>query len=185
MLYLAAWGKVWCCMWCRVLCVCCVCGMIGVICILCMITLLVHPPTHPLTHSLSSTKIHHNTPCIPPLFPPTPPSHHTQDASPVVPRGPPKSITVEDSFKSCDSPQAVTRVLHVLLPDLWSRLVEDAEEHMRWPGTLAVKWRHKGAGFQRTSASVAWPPAAGPVVMAGMKREGREVVGEGGEGLCV
>lgn len=124
--------------------------------------------TIPITPYTSNTHPSHPHPHP---FPP-------QDTSPVVPRGPPKSITVEDSFKSCDSPAAVTRVLHVLLPDLWTRLVEDGEEYGRWPGTLTVKWRHRGAGHQRQSASAAWPVAASPVVLAG-RMDG------GGECACV
>lgn len=78
----------------------------------------------------------------------------------MTPRGPPKSITVEDSFKSCDSNDAALRVLRVLLPDLWARLLEDCQEHRRWPATLTLKWRHKHAGHHRTGASAPWPTAA-------------------------
>lgn len=83
----------------------------------------------------------------------------TQDDSAVTPRGPPKSITVEDSFKSCDSNDAALRVLRVLLPDLVARLMEDSEEHRRWPGTLTIRWRHRGSGHHRSGASSGWPAA--------------------------
>lgn len=41
-----------------------------------------------------------------------------EDASTVVASGPPKAITVEDSFKSCTSAAAAEHVLAVLAPDL-------------------------------------------------------------------
>lgn len=41
-------------------------------------------------------------------------------------RGPTKAVSVEDSFKSCDSWQGVERVLAVLTPDLLARLHEEA-----------------------------------------------------------
>ncbi|KAL3687502.1 hypothetical protein R1sor_013811 [Riccia sorocarpa] len=64
-----------------------------------------------------------------------------QDLTPVVDRGPPKSITVEDSFKSCRSVQQAEGILRVLAPDLIKRLDEDREETGRRPRTLTVKWR--------------------------------------------
>lgn len=48
-----------------------------------------------------------------------------QDPTPVVDRGPPKSITVEDSFKSCGTFVAAQHVLQVLAPDLLARMAED------------------------------------------------------------
>ena len=48
-----------------------------------------------------------------------------QDPTPVQDKGPPKSITVEDSFKDCSSMQAAEHVLRVLAPDLLARMVED------------------------------------------------------------
>ena len=54
------------------------------------------------------------------------------DPTPVTPSGPPKSITVEDSFKSCSSWEGVGRVLEVLLPDLIARLEEEWQENGRW-----------------------------------------------------
>lgn len=41
-----------------------------------------------------------------------------EDASAVVATGPPKAITVEDSFKSCTTAAAAEHVLRVLAPDL-------------------------------------------------------------------
>lgn len=49
----------------------------------------------------------------------------TQDPSPVQDKGPPKSITVEDSFKDCSSLHAAQHVIKVLAPDLLARMVED------------------------------------------------------------
>ena len=40
-------------------------------------------------------------------------------------KGPPKSITVEDSFKDCSSMAAAEHVIKVLAPDLLARMVED------------------------------------------------------------
>jgi hypothetical protein len=48
-----------------------------------------------------------------------------QDPSPVQDKGPPKSITVEDSFKDCSSLPAAQHVIKVLAPDLLARMVED------------------------------------------------------------
>ncbi|KAL2629504.1 hypothetical protein R1flu_014190 [Riccia fluitans] len=64
-----------------------------------------------------------------------------QDFSPVVDRGPPKSITVEDSFKSCRSLKHAEGILRILAPDLIKRLDEDREETGRRPRTLTLKWR--------------------------------------------
>ena len=50
-----------------------------------------------------------------------------QDPTPVVDRGPPKSITVEDSFKSCGTFVAAQHVLQVLAPDLLARMAEDSQ----------------------------------------------------------
>lgn len=50
-----------------------------------------------------------------------------QDATPVQDKGPPKSITVEDSFKDCSSLVAAEHVIKVLAPDLWARMVEDQQ----------------------------------------------------------
>ena len=50
-----------------------------------------------------------------------------QDANPVQDKGPPKSITVEDSFKSCSSLPAAEHVINVLAPDLLARMVEDQQ----------------------------------------------------------
>ena len=45
----------------------------------------------------------------------------------MVDKGPVKSITVEDSFKTCTSMAAAQHVLQVLAPDLLSRMAEDQE----------------------------------------------------------
>ena len=50
-----------------------------------------------------------------------------QDATPVQDKGPPKSITVEDSFKDCSSLVAAEHVIKVLAPDLLARMVEDQQ----------------------------------------------------------
>ena len=50
-----------------------------------------------------------------------------QDSAPVRARGPPKSVTCEDSFKSCLNNAAAQRVLSVLAPDLLVRLAEELQ----------------------------------------------------------
>ena len=50
-----------------------------------------------------------------------------QDATPVQDKGPPKSITVEDSFKDCSSLPAAEHVIKVLAPDLLARMAEDQQ----------------------------------------------------------
>ena len=50
-----------------------------------------------------------------------------QDASPVTWSVAPKSVTVEDSFKSCTTLAAARHVLRVLAPDLLARVAEDAQ----------------------------------------------------------
>ncbi|GLC37395.1 hypothetical protein PLESTM_000579000 [Pleodorina starrii] len=80
-----------------------------------------------------------------------------QDPTPVRPTGPPRSITVEDSFKSCASWSAAAAVLRVLAPDLLQRLHDEYEENRRRPETLTLKWRQRGSGWSRSSASCAMP----------------------------
>ncbi|GMH42279.1 hypothetical protein BSKO_10198 [Bryopsis sp. KO-2023] len=83
---------------------------------------------------------------------------HGRDSTPVTERGPPKSVTVEDSFKTCQSLKAVEIVVGVLAPDLVSRLREEFDENGRWPKTLVVKWRMRSSGVNnRLSASSAFP----------------------------
>ncbi|GLI59531.1 hypothetical protein VaNZ11_001423, partial [Volvox africanus] len=80
-----------------------------------------------------------------------------QDPSAFRPTGPPRSITVEDSFKTCSSWQAATTVLRVLAPDLLQRLHDEYDETRRRPETLTLKWRQRGTGWSRSSASCAMP----------------------------
>ena len=63
----------------------------------------------------------------------------------VVPSGPPKSLSVEDSFKGATTFDALELVLRVLAPDLVRRLVTDRRAHRRRPRTLTVRYRHAGA----------------------------------------
>ena len=49
------------------------------------------------------------------------------DPTPVQQSGPARSITVEDSFKSCTTLAAAVHVLRILAPDLLTRLKEDHE----------------------------------------------------------
>ena len=52
-----------------------------------------------------------------------------RDASAVTPRGPPKSLTVEDSFKTCKSYAEAKRVLQRLAPDLLERCAGVGEKN--------------------------------------------------------
>jgi len=58
----------------------------------------------------------------------------------------------------------------VLVPDLLARIHGEWLEHRRRPHTLTVKWRHKGAGWQRCSASAPLP-LSGPLATAPGARE--------------
>ena len=52
----------------------------------------------------------------------------------VQPKGPPKSLSVEDSFKCVAALEGVRRVLRVLLPDLLRRVLQDARGHLECSG---------------------------------------------------
>ncbi|BDA49872.1 DNA polymerase iota at N-terminal half [Coccomyxa sp. Obi] len=80
-----------------------------------------------------------------------------EDPTPVVQSGPPRSITVEDSFKSCTSFTAAVHILQILVPDLLIRLREDYEEYQRRPSSLTLKWRQRKQGWSRSSTSVPMP----------------------------
>eukprot|EP00898_Chlorokybus_atmophyticus_P003178 jgi/Chlat1/3861/Chrsp26S04150 len=79
------------------------------------------------------------------------------DNMPVVDQPPPKSITVEDSFQCCSSVGHAEKIARMLAPDLIARLKEDHEDTGRLAGTFTVKWRFKGDGYRRTSASCPMP----------------------------
>lgn len=67
--------------------------------------------------------------------------------------GPPKAVTVEDSFKSAEGYPGAEAVLRLLVPDLLARLREEWAENGRLPGTLTLKWRFPGTAYKRPSAS--------------------------------
>jgi len=74
-----------------------------------------------------------------------------QDPSPVQERGPPKTVSVEDSFKSCASLAGARSVLSVLAPDLLARLREELEVSRAWGsggpsllGSTACTLQHTG-----------------------------------------
>ncbi|KAG2491453.1 hypothetical protein HYH03_010239 [Edaphochlamys debaryana] len=85
------------------------------------------------------------------------------DPTPVRPSGPPRSVTVEDSFRACTSWEGVAAVVQVLAPDLAARLHEEYAENRRRPDTLTLKWRLRGNGWQRSSASCPVPATLGPL----------------------
>ncbi|KAK9904793.1 hypothetical protein WJX75_002708 [Coccomyxa subellipsoidea] len=83
-----------------------------------------------------------------------------EDPTPVQQSGPPRSITVEDSFKSCTSFTAAVHILQILVPDLLIRLREDFEEYQRRPSSLTLKWRQRKQGWSRSSTSIPMPVQA-------------------------
>jgi hypothetical protein len=62
----------------------------------------------------------------------------------------------------------------VLVPDLLARVHEEWAERRRRPHTLTVKWRRKGAGWQRSSASAPMP-LPGPLAAPPGEREAAAV----------
>ncbi|KAK9826961.1 hypothetical protein WJX74_001872 [Apatococcus lobatus] len=85
-----------------------------------------------------------------------------QDPSPVQDKGPPKSITVEDSFKSCTSLPAARHILRILTPDLLTRIQEDWQETGRMAHTLTLKFRLAKQGWHRSSSSCPVPGIVNP-----------------------
>ncbi|CAG9463267.1 unnamed protein product [Pedinophyceae sp. YPF-701] len=102
------------------------------------------------------------------------------DDTPVEPRPPAKAVSVEDSFKSCETFQGVESVLSVLCPDMVSRIDEEREETGRVPRTLTVKWRLRGRGQKRTSASTAMPATVVDCTVALGERATRLAAAAGG-----
>jgi DNA polymerase iota len=87
-----------------------------------------------------------------------------RDASPVVPKAPPKALSVEDSFGSVASHAAAARVLAALAPDLVARCAAERADTGRRPRTLTLKWRfapNGGAAAAKTSASGACASTGG------------------------
>jgi DNA polymerase iota len=82
-----------------------------------------------------------------------------RDAAPVVPVGPPKTISVEDSCRGITTFAAAHSMLSVLAPDLATRLAEEHAERGRMASTLALSWRLAQAG--RQTASMAMPSGTG------------------------
>lgn len=78
------------------------------------------------------------------------------DVTPVRDKGPPKSISVEDSFLPCTSLKSIEAVLSSLALDLMARLAEDKFETGRRPQLFTIRWRQKGS-WNFTSASTQMP----------------------------
>mmetsp|Transcript_560 Transcript_560/g.1669 ORF Transcript_560/g.1669 Transcript_560/m.1669 type:complete len:852 (-) Transcript_560:470-3025(-) len=89
-----------------------------------------------------------------------------KDSAAIKPVQPPKAVTVEDSFKSCSTPNAAAHVLKILAPDLIARVQEEFEETGRRPTALLLKWRLFGSRWQdgvgRSSTSCPMPPVVQP-----------------------
>lgn len=69
----------------------------------------------------------------------------------------PKSISAEDSCRSCTTMEDVSRRLVVQITRLVSRLRSDGQLFSRRPRTLSVSYRFRGDGFVGTSRSVPMP----------------------------
>ena len=88
------------------------------------------------------------------------------DNAAVVAKGPPKSVTVEDSFKSLTGFDATRDVLgKVLIPDLLRRMCEDEGAFHRRPKTLTctfrlIEVRNTARKWSRRSISGPWPSRA-------------------------
>lgn len=67
-----------------------------------------------------------------------------QDLAPVQAHQPCKSITVEDSFKSCTSLEAAATVIGILAPDLLFRLREEFEVSVQDSAPEQVPLQHVG-----------------------------------------
>lgn len=74
------------------------------------------------------------------------------DKSLVQDKGPPKSLSVEDSFQPCTSFGQAEEIIRRLAPDLISRLNEDKEEYSRMPKVFTVKWRYPGSWAFKSSS---------------------------------
>ncbi|GAQ87748.1 putative DNA repair protein [Klebsormidium nitens] len=79
------------------------------------------------------------------------------DTSPVEDKGPPKSLSVEDSFRACLNLKQAEGIVKALAPDYIERLDEERDDTGRRPKTLTVKWRQKGASYQGQSTSGPMP----------------------------
>lgn len=82
---------------------------------------------------------------------------HGVDSIPAVDKGPPKSITVEDSQKTCASTERMVEVLKSLVPDLMARVREDHLENARWPKTFKIQWRDRSKSSARSASSCVFP----------------------------
>eukprot|EP00899_Mesostigma_viride_P027400 jgi/Mesvir1/7845/Mv11779-RA.1 len=80
-----------------------------------------------------------------------------EDSTPVVDKGPPKSVSVEDSLKCCRSLGHCEAILRNLSGDLLCRLREEACESGRWPRTLTLGVRHRHAAQARHPRPPAFP----------------------------
>jgi DNA polymerase iota len=72
-----------------------------------------------------------------------------RDSSAVTPTQPPRSVTVEDSFKGVHSFEALDAIVAQLAPDLAARLFEEAAETRRRARTLVLTWRAIAPGGMR------------------------------------
>lgn len=80
------------------------------------------------------------------------------DSSAVVPAGPPKIVSSEDSMRFCKTRGVVREKVLALSREMIGRLVDGVDEHgPRHPGTLQVKFRFTGTGYQPTFRSVSMP----------------------------
>ena len=82
-----------------------------------------------------------------------------KDETPVREKGLPSKVSVEDSFKVCDSIEAARCIIRKLAPDLIARLKEDVWEENRKARTLRLSWRdaNNESSTRRHAASTNLP----------------------------
>lgn len=89
---------------------------------------------------------------------------HGYDRSPVQPKGPPKSVSVEDSFRQCCDEGDLLMRMHHLAADLVERMARDYAAYKRHPTTLRLAVRNKSnpkaSRFKRESRQGAMPAGA-------------------------
>lgn len=81
-----------------------------------------------------------------------------EDDSPVIDNGDaPKSISSDDSFRSCTTMTDLQKRVTIQTTRLMKRLRQDGQIYSRYPRTMTVGYRHRGQGYASTSRSVPIP----------------------------
>ncbi|GBG75489.1 hypothetical protein CBR_g20120 [Chara braunii] len=95
------------------------------------------------------------------------------DRSEVKDKGPLKSLSVEDSCRSCTTMQQAESMVRLMAPGLLARIEEDREDTGRVPRTFVVKWRQKGQRWGKAASLSCTLPCelAGSMVSSAGKRD--------------